>query len=122
MDYLPGNTIIPSEESSPIVLSSLSASTKPIVVFASNDVNDSTLFHNGLTQNIIILYDLFESMGYQSYLLQAGASDESEKKKFIHQYRNITQQDMIKQSIKISIFIEIGTSMDNVTRNYLRSI
>ena len=122
MDYLPGNTIILSEESSPVALPSLSVSTKPIVVFASNDINDYTLFHNGLTQNIVILYDLFESMGYQSYLLQAGASDESEKKNFILQYRNITQQDMIKQSIKISIFIEIGTSMDNDTRSYLRSI
>jgi hypothetical protein len=60
MDYLPGNTIILSEESSPVALPSLSVSTKPIVVFASNDINDYTLFHNGLTQNIIILYDLFE--------------------------------------------------------------
>jgi hypothetical protein len=122
MDYLPGNTMFLSEESNSITLPTFSTSTKPIVIFASNDVNDYTLFHNGLTQNIVILYDLFECLGYQSYLLQAPSSTDSEKKEFIHQYRTISQQDMIKQSISISIFIEIGMSMDTETRSYLRSI
>ena len=33
---------------------------KPIVIFGINDINEKMLFQNGLTQNVIMLYDLFE--------------------------------------------------------------
>jgi hypothetical protein len=118
---LPGNTILPSEEYYIATLPSFALRKKPIVIFATNDVNDQTLFQNGLTQNILILYDLFECLGYQSYLLQA-SSPSSEKKDFIHQYRTISLQDMIKQAMPISLFIEIGMSLDTLTRHYLRSV
>ena len=115
---LPGNTILPSEEYHVTTLPSLVSHSKPIVIFATNDVNHHTLFQNGLTQNIVILYDLFECLGYQSYLLQAS----SEKNDIIQQYRTILLQDMIKQAMPISLFIEIGMSLDTLTRQYLRSI
>lgn len=119
MNYLPGNTLLPSEEyqtnTCPPLVSSV---TKPIVIFGTNDVNEKTLFQNGLTQNIVILYDLFESIGYESYLLQTS----TEKSEFISQYRTILLNDMIKQSMHISLFIEIGMSLDVLTRQYLRSI
>ena len=119
MSDLPGNTILPSEEYHVTTLPSLLSHSKPIVIFATNDVNHHTLFQNGLTQNIVILYDLFECLGYQSYLLQASSP---EKNDIIQQYRTILLQDMIKQSMPISLFIEIGMSLDTLTRQYLRSI
>jgi hypothetical protein len=119
MSNLPGNTILPSEEYHVTTLPSLVLSKKPIVIFATNDVNHHTLFQNGLTQNIVILYDLFECLGYQSYLLQASSP---EKNDIIQQYRTILLQDMIKQSMPISLFIEIGMSLDTLTRQYLRSV
>jgi hypothetical protein len=118
MSDLPGNTILPSEEYHVTTLPSLVSHSKPIVIFATNDVNHNTLFQNGLTQNIVILYNLFECLGYQSYLLQAS----SEKNDIIQQYRTILLQDMIKQSMPISLFIEIGMSLDTLTRQYLRSV
>jgi hypothetical protein len=119
MSDLPGNTILPSEEYHVTTLPPLMHSHKPIVIFATNDVNHHTLFQNGLTQNIVILYDLFECLGYRSYLLQASSP---EKNDIIKQYRTILLQDMIKQSMPISLFIEIGMSLDNLTRQYLRSV
>jgi|UniRef100_A0A6C0BII1 hypothetical protein len=119
MSDLPGNTILPSEEYHVTTLPPLMRSHKPIVIFATNDVNHHTLFQNGLTQNIVILYDLFECLGYRSYLLQASSP---EKNDIIKQYRTILLQDMIKQSMPISLFIEIGMSLDNLTRQYLRSV
>lgn len=131
---LPGHTILPSEEyhvttlpsfvSSPCPIGAASSvqrieDQKPIVIFATNDVNYHTLFQNGLTQNIVILYDLFECLGYQSYLLQASSL---KKDDIIHQYRTISLHDMIKQSMPISLFIEIGMSLDTITRQYLRSV
>jgi hypothetical protein len=118
MSDLPGNTILSSEEYHVTTLPSLVSHSKPIVIFATNDVNHNTLFQNGLTQNIVILYNLFECLGYQSYLLQAS----SEKNDIIQQYRTILLQDMIKQSMPISLFIEIGMSLDTLTRQYLRSV
>ena len=89
---------------------------KPIVIFGINDINEHMLFQNGLTQNVIMLYDLFECIGYQSYLLQHAASD------MICSYRTISLQNVVKQSMNISLFIEVGVSLDTITRQYLRSI
>lgn len=115
----PGNTILPSEEYQVVTCPALATSkTRPIVIFGANDVNEKTLFQNGLTQNIIILYDLFECLGYQSYLLQTTA----EKSDFIRPYRTISLHEMIKTSMQISLFIEIGLSLDTLTRQYLRSV
>jgi hypothetical protein len=54
---LPGNTILPIEEREDTSLTSLSLSVnRSVIVLASNDVNDQSLFLNGLTQNILILF------------------------------------------------------------------
>ena len=125
---LPGNTVLPPEEFVRLPLSTSETSSslplpspRSVIVFGSNDVNDQTLFLNGLTQNILILYDLFESLGYKCYLLQNPSANGTEKKEFIKSYRMITSQDMIKYEMPIKVFIEIGMSIDPTTRNYLRS-
>ena len=63
--YLPGNTVLPAEEyeKNPATLLDLPL-TRKVIILATNEVNDQTLFINGLTQNIVVLYDLFESLGY----------------------------------------------------------
>lgn len=91
---------------------------KPIVIFGVNDINEHMLFQNGLTQNVVILYDLFECLGYQSYLLQA----HPESSIMMSSYRTISLQNVVKQSMQISLFIEVGISLDTLTRQYLRSI
>ena len=121
-DYLPGNTVLPLEEYDPNSATSLSLpSDRPIIILASNEVNDQNLFINGLTQNIIVLYHLFESLGYRSYLLQHSIQA-TEKKAFIHSYRSITTQEMVMKQLPIRVFIEIGMSLDALTRGYLRTI
>lgn len=91
---------------------------KPIVIFGINDINEKMLFQNGLTQNVVMLYDLFECLGYQSYLLQ----HTPEMSDMMHSYRTISLQNVVKQSMNISLFIEVGVSLDPITRQYLRSI
>jgi len=124
MDTLPGNTDLSSYTKSDanIIPLTLPIGDRQAIILATNDVNDTTLFLNGLTQNIVILYDLFESMGYKSYLLQNTNNSTAEKKAFIHKYRTITPQEIVRSPIPIRMFIEIGMSLDAVTRSYLRSI
>lgn len=123
MEYLPGNTILSPLEYSNVSLTPLKDNQdRPIIIFASNDVNDETLFLNGLTQNIVVLYDLFESLGYKCYLLQNHANGQTEKKNFILTYRAISTQDLVRELMPIKALIEIGMSVDAMTRSYLRSI
>jgi len=122
IDYLPGNTILPADDHDPNLATSLDLSLeRPVVIFATNEVNDQSLFINGLTQNIVVLYHLAESLGYRSYLLQHSVQD-TEKKPFIRSYRTITTQEMVQKRLPIRSFIEIGMSLDSVTRGYLRTI
>ena len=123
MEYLPGNTILSPIEYSLVSLTPLKENhDRPMIIFASNDVNDETLFLNGLTQNIVVLYDLFESLGYKCYLLQNHPNATSEKKNFILTYRAISTQDIVRELMPIKALIEIGMSVDAMTRSYLRSI
>ena len=124
MEYLPGNTILPSEELEDIhPLTSLKhpVNNLPAIILASNDVNDETLFINGLTQNIVVLYDQFEALGFKSYLLQNNVST-ADRKPFIHSYRTVTAQEMVTTKMPIMAFFEIGMSIDAVTRGYLRTV
>lgn len=122
--FTPGNTILSTAEfeGRAILPPLLVREGRPIIILATNDVNDKTLFLNGLTQNILILYELFESLGYRSYLLHNNSDASSEKKQFISTYRAITSQDLVKQGLPIKIFIEIGMSIDAATRGYLRGV
>jgi len=122
---LPGNTVLcAAEYTSRLYLPPIlpTGSTRHIIILATNDVNDKTLFLNGLTQNILILYDMFESLGYRSYLLHNNTDTNSEKKQFISNYKAITSQDLVKQGLPIKTFIEIGMSIDAATRGYLHSV
>lgn len=123
--YLPGNTIYPPKETSDLVLTPLimSTSQRLSVVLASNEITDDTVFLNGLTQNIVILYDLFESMGYDAYIYENVGTGSSNKHPFLAKYRKINTDHLVKQGMKnVLAFIEIGMSIDELTRGYLRSI
>ncbi len=88
------------------------------ILLASNNFNESTMFLNGLGQNIAIFYHLFESLGHIPYfVLYNGSSN-----KLLNYYNVITPNDIIRKNIHIDLYIEIGMSLDASTRNYLKSI
>jgi len=122
MNTMPGNTDLSSYQKSDTCLTPLNLSFKrPVIILATNEVNDDTLFRNGLTQNIVVLYELFESLGYSSYLFQHISSSQTDKKPFINNYKLISTSDILYSTINVKIFIEIGMSMDATTRAHLRS-
>jgi hypothetical protein len=121
MDSLPGNTNLSSYKKSDANITSLSHPLqRQAIVLATNNVNDESLFHNGLTQNIVVFYDLFESMGYKSYLFQHGQVAEN-RKQFLHSYDIISSNQIMNDKSVIKAFIEIGMSIDSATRAYLRN-
>lgn len=118
--FIPGNTILPPEENEEVTLPDLYVSDKKIIL-ATNDVNDDSLFLNGLTQNILVLYQLFEALGYSSYLLQNG-TENPVRKEFLSKYKTISVQDLFTLKMSIHIFIEVGMSVQESARKYLKSI
>ena len=57
MNLLPGNTDLSSYNKTKIDLTPLDIPLdRKAIILATNDVNDVSLFLNGLTQNIVILY------------------------------------------------------------------
>ena len=116
VNALPGDTMLPPEDLAPITLPPF-VTKKKVIILASNEINDDSLFLNGLTQNIVILYDLFEALGYTCKLMQTTVSNN--KKSFLEKYNYIKSTDIISQP-HIHIFIEIGMSIDAATRGFLR--
>ena len=114
---LPGNTDLSSYQKAKVDITPLDLSSKrEAVILATNDVNDVSLFLNGLTQNILVLYDLFESLGYDSYLIQHNPNNTTEKKKFISRFRTITPKGIIHTSRPIKLLVEIGRGVDATRR------
>ena len=95
---------------------------KKNIFIASNNIDENNIFLNGLNQNILILYDMFELIGYKSYLIQHRAGANDNKNDMFKRYDIVYTDDIIKNPIPVHLYIEIGMSLDTTCRQYLRSI
>ena len=91
---------------------------RPVVMIGSSTISSTTIFNNGLMQNIYILYRMFQSMGYIPLLLvQETSIDMPEYMKDISTY---TVDDFVTGSIRVDVYIEIAMSIDVLVKQYLR--
>ena len=90
------------------------AHNRPVIVLATALITQETIFSNGLFQNILVLYRLFEALGYTAYLLVERRGET------IKGYNTIQPEDLLKNPLPIHAFIEIGMSVQTVFRTYLR--
>jgi hypothetical protein len=107
-----------SETLMPLITLNKQPSRKNILL-ATNDISDSTLYNNGLYQNILLLYNLFESLGYKCYLIQHRQHTGDNKSEFLKRYDIIFNDDIIKKSMDIFLHLEIGMSLDDMNHSYL---
>ena len=86
------------------------------IFLATGVITDLTLFQNGLHQNSLILYDLFETLGYRCLCLTDVSSE------FITGYRHLQPEDYLNQENAYNpvFYIEIGLSLDSDWRGYLQ--
>lgn len=89
---------------------------RPVILLATTLITEAILFNNGLYQNILILYKLFEAIGYNVYLLV------DRKGESIKGYNTIQPEVILKNPIPVKFYIEIGMSVAIPLRNYLRDI
>jgi len=86
------------------------------IFLATGNITNSDLFQNGLHQNSLILYDLFETLGYRSICLTDISCE------FISGYKHIQPEDYLNQESAFNpvFYIEIGLSLDAAWRAYLQ--
>lgn len=85
-----------------------------------DDINEKNLFSNGLSQNIIFLYDLFELLGHKVILL-VQTKRESKKLKLPSnkKYTILTTKELVQKKQSIDIVFELGQIIDMTTRTSL---
>ncbi len=100
-----------------------------IVIIATNEININTIFLNGLNQNIIILHKLFQILGYKCYIL----CNKKQENNIVNNIVNNTEKGLLKENSIINtqtllhfstaphIFIEMGMSITQELRSYLRA-
>lgn len=86
------------------------------VLLGTANITEKTLFSNGLYQNILVLYRLFESLGYTTYLLVEKRVPDS-----MPGYKVILPEEILRNPIDVGLFIEVGMSVSTAFRAFLRS-
>jgi len=93
------------------------------ILIASGYIGSDVLFHNGLHQNTLIIYDMLESMGYSCYLLLEKGS--TKKSDLIH-YKYLQPEEFIEsglyKTLNTTAYIEIGMSLDSGWRSLLQRL
>jgi len=86
------------------------------IFLATGVITESTLFLNGLYQNSLLLYDLFERLGYRCHCLVDVSCA------FMPGYRYLQPEDYLQQehAYNLVFYIEIGLSLDAAWRGYLQ--
>ena len=91
------------------------------VLLATAVITEENLFSNGLFQNIYILYRMFESMGWLPILVINKKPENMDKiPDYMKNIRLISVEDLSRTPIPIKLYVEIGMSVDESMRRFLR--
>jgi len=96
---------------------------REIIIITTAVITKDKVFTNGLYQNIVILYRMFDAMGLMPILLLNERPDLSSMiPECMTDVRTIVADDIAKGAIPIKYFLEIGMSVDVHTKKYMRMI
>jgi hypothetical protein len=96
---------------------------RPILILATATITQDNIFSNGLFQNIYLFYKMFDAMGYTTLLLVNSKPKNLEGiPDVLRSCRVIAVEDLIKQPIPVKVYIEIGMSIDNTIRRFLKMV
>ncbi len=96
------------------------AHTRGNILIGTRAITRDILFSNGLFQNVLNLYDMFESMGYTSYCLVNETVGEEQLGDVLKGYRWIEPEEIVMRPFPIRVYIEIGMSVDTSFRDFLK--
>lgn len=96
---------------------------RPVVLLATANISVDNIYNNGLFQNVFFIYKLFESIGYLPVLVVQEKPTNLEKTPvLLRSCRFMLIEEIIKQPIRLSLFIEIGMSVEARIRAFMRAL
>lgn len=114
---LPGMTVYPPQHQDSVnpykSLTKDPFAAKKTIALTGSKISSSTLFNNGLIQNVYVLYKMFESMGWNPIILTDSLPESLDTiPKFMHTLRMLTLESFVKTGLKMDIMLEVGMSVD----------
>jgi hypothetical protein len=126
MDALPGMTQCSGDacQVNPAVKMYDIAKTedREIVIITTAIITKERVFTNGLYQNIVVLYRMFNAMGYLPILLINEPPTLGTVPDCMLDFRIVFVDELVKRSIPIKYLLEIGMSIDAAAKKYMKMI
>jgi hypothetical protein len=120
MKKYPGNTELAFYDVGEVDTTFNMIDTKGVILIGTRAITKDILFSNGLFQNVLNFYDMFESMGYKCYCLVNEKVGGEALGDVLKKYRWIEPEDIVQKPFPIKVYIEIGMSIDTIFRDFLR--
>ena len=96
---------------------------RKIVLLATATITDENIFNNGLFQNVYFLLRMFEAMGMLPLFVVNEKPKALDKiPEVLRNTRVVSVEDLVKQPIPVAYYIEIGMSIDQMMRKFLKMI
>lgn len=96
---------------------------KKVILLATANITGDNIFANGLFQNILLLYRMFEAMNWAPILLvNERPKNLDNVPEQLRRCRVVCAEEILKQPIPVYGYIEIGMSIDPFVRKFLKMI
>jgi hypothetical protein len=94
---------------------------RKVILLATAVITEDNLFSNGLFQNVYVFYRMFESMGFLPLMIVNKKPEPNQKiPSYMSDLRLISVEEIAKNPIPVSLYIEVGMSIDSTMRKYLK--
>ena len=94
---------------------------RKVILLATATITEENLFSNGLFQNVYVFYRMFEAMGFLPLMIVNKKPENAEKIPwYMRDLRLISVEEIAKNPIPVSVYIEVGMSIDSQMRKYLK--
>jgi hypothetical protein len=93
---------------------------RKVILLATAPINKGSIFSNGLYQNIYIFYKLLEAIGYLPFFMQN--VEQGQVDDILAGCRSIDVETFLQKPLPVYAYIEIGMSVDQNFRKFLKMI
>lgn len=127
-ELLPGMTRLGAEPAANIKpIATLKGIPPPgnrkVVLLATANITEDNIFTNGLFQNVVLIYRMFEAMAWTPILIVNTKPTNLDKiPEQIRSCRVVNAEEILRQPIPVYGYIEIGMSIDPNLRRFLKMI
>lgn len=108
-------------EIQPISPSHTGSTQKERLFLTTIRIDEEQIWANGLFQNVLILYKMFESMGYEPWLL-VETSERKKDSKLQDEYRTIDFKTYTQNPFRVIAYMEVAMSCDPGIRAFFRNM